>query len=100
MSDAKREEWTKEDLLECIEMLVSQFAYCCDGPTGPMYTTAKLGALDFAFEILGWEDPHPCPEKKCEFKDCTQRATCGIPTPDGYKRVCSDHFNYYDQQKG
>lgn len=41
-----------------------------------------------------------CPECKeicdldeaCDDPECWQRATCGIPTPVGYKRLCGKHY--------
>jgi hypothetical protein len=28
----------------------------------------------------------------CEVQDCWNEANCGVGTPDGYKRVCGNHF--------
>ena len=51
-----------------------------------------LSTLERAFEILGWENPHTYPEGECEWDGCHEYATCGTPTPDGYKRVCGKHY--------
>ncbi len=51
-----------------------------------------LSTLEWAFEILGWENPHPYPEGECEWDGCHEYATCGTPTRDGYKRVCGEHY--------
>lgn len=53
-----------------------------------------LSTLEWAFEILGWENPHPYPEGECELDGCHEYATCGTPTPNGYKQVCSKHYRY------
>ena len=51
-----------------------------------------LSTLEWAFRILGWNDPHPVPECECEVLGCHEHANCGTPTKDGYKRVCGKHF--------
>ena len=55
-------------------------------------STGGFSTLEWAFRILGWNDPHPVPECECEFPGCHEHATCGTPTKDGYKRVCGKHF--------
>ena len=45
-----------------------------------------LSTLEWAFDILGWDNPHPAPEFECEIDGCYEHATCGAPTSDGYKR--------------
>ena len=55
-------------------------------------STGGLSTLEWAFRILGWNDPHPVPECECEFPGCHEHATCGTPTKDGYKRLCGKHF--------
>ena len=48
-------------------------------------------ALERAFKLLGWEDPHPCPEQCCDEPGCREQATGGTPTPTGYRRTCREH---------
>lgn len=55
-------------------------------------STGGLSTLEWAFRILGWNDPHPVPECECEVPGCHEHANCGTPTKDGYKRVCGKHF--------
>ena len=55
-------------------------------------STGGLSTLERAFDILGWNDPHPVPECECEVPGCHEHANCGTPTKDGYKRVCGKHF--------
>ena len=55
-------------------------------------STGGLSTLEWAFRILGWNEPHPVPECECEVPGCHEHATCGTPTKDGYKRVCGKHF--------
>jgi len=50
-----------------------------------------LSTLEEAFDILGWENPHPVPECECEIDGCHEHATCGATTKDGYKRMCGKH---------
>ena len=54
-------------------------------------TAGGLSTLEQAFDILGWDDPHPVPECECEIDGCHEHATCGAPTADGYKRMCGKH---------
>lgn len=51
-----------------------------------------LSTLEWAFDILGWENPHPVPECECEIEGCHEHATCGATTADGYKRMCGRHM--------
>ena len=55
-------------------------------------STGGLSTLEWAFRILGWNDPHPVPECECEVPGCHEYANCGTQTKDGYKRVCGKHF--------
>jgi hypothetical protein len=64
-----------KELLEVIKDLVLQFAYWSEKSCG--YMTGGLSALERAFEVLGWEDPHPYPDHKCEIENCNKQATCG-----------------------
>lgn len=74
---------------EIIEDLLHQFAYDC--PHGKL-TTGGLSALEAAFEYVGWSDPHPLDDSLLCQAGCGNRATCGTPTPDGYKRLCYTHY--------
>jgi len=74
---------------DALESMAHQFGYELDGPA--RLSTGGLSALEEAFEVLGWEDPHPVPERECQIPDCGAMASCGTPTPDGYKWVCGTH---------
>jgi len=76
-------------LAEALEDMVYQFAYWAPGVGG--FTTGGLSALEGAFELLGWTDPHVAPEVQCDEPGCLQRATCGSPTENGYRRTCGEH---------
>lgn len=80
---------TEKELLDVIEGLVIQFAYSLDNP--PRLGTMGLSALEDAFQVLGWEDPHPVPEMGCDEPGCGAHAVCGWPSPQGYRRTCSEH---------
>lgn len=81
-----------DDWRETVEDLVRQFAYQGERDGVPVYFTGGLSVLEGAFSVLGWNDPHPAPEMACERPGCNTWATCGTPTPDGYKRLCYDHY--------
>ena len=91
---------------EALLNMVYQFADNCKKDGLPAYGTAGLSALENAFDVLGWDDPHPCPENKCDL--CNEWATCGTPAPPpkydsktgmttshtkNYYRVCGKHYS-------
>lgn len=78
-----------ETLRECILDLLNQFAYDTEGPA---LTTGGLSALEHAFGVVGWEDPHPIPNQRCDEPLCRRRADCGTPTKTGYRRTCGQHI--------
>ena len=81
------------DMREFAEDVVYQFGYYCQNGGRLHITHGGLSTLEWAFDILGWENPHPVPEFECEVEGCHEHATCGTPTADGYKRMCGVHFS-------
>lgn len=81
-----------DDMKEFAEDVVYQFGYYCQNGGRLCITHGGLSTLEWAFNILGWENPHPVPECECEIEGCHEHATCGTPTADGYKRVCGRHM--------
>ena len=79
------------DMKEFAEDVVYQFGYYGQSGGRLCITHGGLSTLEWAFDILGWENPHPVPEFECEIDGCHEHATCGVPTADGYKRMCSKH---------
>lgn len=77
---------------EALEGMVYQFAYWSDSAGG--FTTGGLSALEYAFEVLGWDDPHPVPASQCAEPTCLRRGDCGTPTemPERYRWSCHDHL--------
>ena len=80
------------DMREFAEDVVYQFGYYCQNGGRLHITHGGLSTLEHAFDILGWENPHPVPECECEIEGCHEHATCGTPTADGYKRMCGKHY--------
>ncbi len=78
------------ELRDALEGMVYQFAYESDNP--PRIHTGGLSALEYAFDILGWPDPKPMPERQCQYRGCHKTAHCGTSTRAGYERVCGEHF--------
>ena len=89
----------RENWREVVEDLVCQFAYHGNDDTRHWLHTGGLSALESAFDALGWDDPHYMAEGGCEHDGCHKWATCGTPTPEGYKRLCSDHGLPYFRSK-
>lgn len=86
-------------LREALEGMVCQFAYWASPAGG--YGTGGLSALEEAFDVLGWDDPHPAPEARCDEPGCMERADCGWPTRPGgtglnggYRRTCFEHSKW------
>lgn len=86
---------TEQDLREALKDMVEQFAYRDEGTLGPVYNTGGLSALEQAFQVLGWEDPHPVPERACEMDGCMKWGDCVGPKPDGtgFGFLCYPHFS-------
>ena len=81
-----------EEIKGFAEDVAYQFGYYSPIKDMLYISTGGLSTLERAFDILGWNDPHPVPECECEVPGCHEHATCGTPTKDGYKRVCGKHF--------
>ena len=82
----------KQDEKEFAEDVAHQFGYYCQKGGRLHITHGGLSTLEWAFDILGWENPHPVPEHECEIDGCHEHATCGAPTAGGYKRMCAKHY--------
>ena len=80
-----------EDMKAFAKDVAYQFGYYCQNEGRLHITHGGLSTLEQAFDILGWENPHPVPECECEIDGCHEHATCGAPTNDGYKRMCGRH---------
>jgi len=85
----------KDAARETVLDMTTQFAYECDMKKGAALTAGGLSALEGAFSLLGWDDPHMTPERECQHKGCHKHAHCGMTTPDGYKWLCSEHAKPY-----
>ncbi len=82
------------DYKEALEEMVWQFGYRGVKNKLPVIHTGGLGALESAFEALGWEDPHYLPDAEgycCEIEGCVEPDTCGTPWGGLYLRLCSKH---------
>jgi hypothetical protein len=80
-----------DNMKEFAKDVVYQFGYYCQNGGRLHITHGGLSTLEWAFDILGWENPHPVPEYECEIDGCHEHATCGANTIDGYKRMCGKH---------
>lgn len=80
-----------DDMKEFARDVAYQFGYYCQNSGRLHITHGGLSTLEEAFDILGWENPHPVPECECEIDGCHEHATCGATTNDGYKRMCGRH---------
>jgi len=83
-------------LRDALEDMVRQFAYWSNS-AGGIYT-GGLFALEEAFDVLGWDDPYPLPDRRCDEPGCMEDGTMGWPTRPGgtglnggYRTTCWDH---------
>ena len=83
-------------LRAALEDMVRQFAYWSNS-AGGIYT-GGLSALEEAFDVLGWDDPYPLPDRRCDEPGCMEDGTMGWPTRPGgtglnggYRTTCWDH---------
>lgn len=81
-----------EEIKGFAEDVAYQFGYYFPIKDILYLSTGGFSTLEWAFRILGWNDPHPVPECECEVPGCHEHANCGAPTKDGYKRLCGKHF--------
>ena len=80
-----------DEMREFAQDVAYQFGYYCQNGGRLHITHGGLSTLEQAFDILGWNNPHPVPECECEIEGCHKHATCGAPTNEGYKRMCGRH---------
>lgn len=81
---------------DCIESLVWQFGFRAVVSGRRVLSSGGLSVLEEAFDLLGWDDPHVVSDQGCEFPGCIEWATCGVNTPDGYKRTCGPHSRAWE----
>ena len=81
-----------EKLRDALENMVWQFAYRGVINEHRNLSTGGLSALEEAFGVLDWADPHYPPETiGCAAEGCDNWGSAGTPTVDGYRHFCSDH---------
>ena len=81
-----------DEMREFASDVAYQFGYYCQNKGRLHITHGGLSTLEWAFDILGWKNPHPVPECECEIDGCHEHATCGAHTANGYKWMCGKHF--------
>lgn len=79
-----------EALRSAVEGLIEYYARWSDAVGG--YSTGGLCVLQHAFRALGWTDPRPCPNARCDESGCMERGCYSWPTSDGRRRhTCAPH---------
>lgn len=79
-----------EQLTAALEDMCCQFAYWSEKDGGGLWT-GGLSALEGAFGVLGWDEPHPVPGMRCDEPGCKKQRVCGWPSPKGYRNTCGEH---------
>ena len=82
-----------EKFRDALEDMVFQFGYRDVKNNKPVIHTAGLNALEYAFDALGWKDPHYLPEEgyTCEVIGCVEADAAGTYWGDLYLRLCGTH---------
>ena len=83
------------DYVGALTDMVFQFGHRGVKNGRPMIWTGGLSALEGAFGVLEWDDPHYLPEQgyTCEVQGCMEADTCGTPWGEStlYLRLCTKH---------
>ncbi len=85
---------TIDELIAEVEKLTAALEGMCyqyGGWANGGLVTDGMSDLEYAFEILGWDEPHPVPSMQCDEPGCNKQGTCGWPSDTGYRRTCSEH---------
>lgn len=91
----------RETLVEFAQDVIIQFGNYVEHDDGLYVSSGGLSTLEWAFQLAGWDDPHPVPEYSCERDGCHAHATIGMMTDDGYMRLCGVHGREeHARQKG
>jgi hypothetical protein len=82
-----------KDYKEAIESLIYQFGYRGVKGGKPCIGTGGLSALEFAFSVIGWDDPHFVQEEgnTCEIDGCMEEPSSGQRWDDLYLSLCYKH---------
>ncbi len=83
-----------EDTIKALATMVWQFGHRGTKNEKPIMWTGGLSALEEAFEVLGWDDPHYLPIQEgycCEVEGCVEQDTIGTFWDGLYLRLCSSH---------
>lgn len=81
---------------EALEDMVWQFAYHGQNEGKPFLYTGGLSALESAFSVLGWDDPHYIEDTNgscCDVEGCGGQIVCGGShwRESGYWCICARH---------
>lgn len=78
----------RDALRDCLEACCRQYGIVHRG----LLSSGSISCLEEAFELLGWEDPHPAPpDMICDVPGCGEEYTCGWAHVGGYRRTCRKH---------
>lgn len=64
-----------DDMKEFAKDVVYQYGYYGQYNGRLHIGNGGLSTLEEAFDILGWDNPHPAPEFECEIDGCHERVT-------------------------
>lgn len=82
-----------EEIKDALESIVWQYGYRGVKDGKPTLYTGGMGALEQAFDALGWDDPHFVDEKEntCEIDGCMEEPSSGMNWGELYLSLCYKH---------
>lgn len=88
---------TVPELTDALEGMVWQFGYRSTRGRNLRISTGGLSALEYAFRMLGWKDPHNITTLvTCDVAGCYQNTSSAGPWPDDgpYVHLCPYHSDF------
>lgn len=92
-------EQENKELRDAVEGLCWQFGHRTVIDGKPCLHSGCLSDMEYAFRLMGWDDPHFYSEAEqyqlcCEIDGCFESSSCGVHwgNEKPYLRLCSNHF--------
>lgn len=89
----------ENELLDALYSVVWQFGYRGVRSGQAIISTGGLSALEEAFDVLGWDDPHIVDDESilCDVLNCPDFMSAQLHWNGVYSRICSNHSRQLHQ---
>lgn len=85
---------------DALEDMLWQFAYRGVKSKKPCLFNGGLSALEHAFDVMGWDNPHYVEEiNTCDVEGCCEWYSCQLHWEGMYVCLCSEHGDDCFEQK-